>query len=350
MSPEPVWSNPLTDMNPSGEVSVSVVVTHWRRKQRLFELIDHLLGWLPHVPGGGVELLIVDSASVESAEVAVCLAGIQARLAQEQPGFPFRFSLLPENGGPSKARQHGLQLAKGHYIQYLDDDDWIKPEKIPNQFLWASANHFPDVVASRWAIAPATAAIGTTVSERLQEPDFSAPALLTVLEVFTHLSACLLKRQALLDVQAFAEGYWLVEDVHLQLKLIAAGASLAVAPSQDPLFFYRSSPTDRSLSSATDRSPFVQACLRNVEFAEGVLQASDGVAQADRPRLASLYGQHLSSLHDHDPERFRSVWRHVYDLDARWLPNAPMLRRISRLVGYPLAEQLRASLARIRHR
>ena len=331
-------------------IAVSVVVTHWRRKQRLLELIDDLLGWLPPVLDGNVELVIVDSASSESAEVGVALAEIQSRLAREWPGFRFRFSLRPENGGPSLARRHGLELARGRYIQFLDDDDWITPEKISYQWQWASDHHVPDVVASRWAIAPSTAVIGTTVSERFQDPDFSAPPLLAVLDVFTHLSACLLKRQRLLDVQAFSEGYWLVEDVHLQLKLIGAGASLAVAPSEDPLFFYRSSPTDRSLSRATDRGPFIEACLRNVRFAESLLDAGDGLSQTDRSRLASLYGQHLSHLHDTAPDQFSSVWRHVGELDPHWLPNAPMLRRISRLVGYPMAEWLRSSSARIKRR
>lgn len=337
-------------MDPSAEFSVSVVVTHWRRKQRLFELLDYLLAWLPRVPGGSVELVVVDSASEESAEVAEVLTDRQSRLALQQPEFPFRFSLLPENGGPSLARRHGLQLARGQYIQFLDDDDWIMPEKISRQFEWAECHNFPDVVASRWALAPAEAGIGTTVSERFQDPDFSFPQSLAVLDVFTHLSACLLKRQALAEVQAFAEGYWLVEDVHLLLKLISKGACLMVAPSPDPLFCYRMSPTDRSLSRATDRGPFAQACLRNLTFAETFLRPVDGLAQRDRSRLASLYGQHLSYLHDHAPDQFRSVLQHVYELDASWLPHAPMLQRVTRLVGYRLAERLRASLTKLRGR
>ena len=38
-----------------------------------------------------------------------------------------------ENGGPGLAREAGRQIARGEFIQYLDSDDWLLPNKFEDQ-------------------------------------------------------------------------------------------------------------------------------------------------------------------------------------------------------------------------
>ena len=53
------------------------------------------------------------------------------------------------NAGASAARNHGLRLATGDFIQYLDADDLLAPDKIERQLLVLGS--FPRAVASaRW--------------------------------------------------------------------------------------------------------------------------------------------------------------------------------------------------------
>ena len=70
------------------------------------------------------ECIIIDDGSTDNtAEVA-------ANLALHDP----RVRLLQKiNGGSASARDYGLTNAKGEYIQFLDADDKIEPEKFDRQ-------------------------------------------------------------------------------------------------------------------------------------------------------------------------------------------------------------------------
>lgn len=70
------------------------------------------------------EMIIVDDGSTDnSVEV------IQAIIAEDS-----RIKLIhKENGGSASARNIGLALAKGEFIQFLDADDTIAPDKLQRQ-------------------------------------------------------------------------------------------------------------------------------------------------------------------------------------------------------------------------
>lgn len=46
-----------------------------------------------------------------------------------------------ENGGTASARQLGLTLAQGEYIQFLDSDDLLSPDKLERQITFMEQNH-----------------------------------------------------------------------------------------------------------------------------------------------------------------------------------------------------------------
>lgn len=55
-----------------------------------------------------------------------------------------------ENQGAPAARNAGLKKASGEYIQFLDGDDLLKPDKITHQLALADANHFPDLIVGSY--------------------------------------------------------------------------------------------------------------------------------------------------------------------------------------------------------
>lgn len=330
----------------------SIIITHWNRAQHLANLITYILRSSTQNDQTHAsliaEVIVVDSPSASSASVRQQLQGITQKYTTSIPLKPI---YLSENRGPSFARSQGLNVATGDYIQFLDDDDWIAPEKLPTQLCWASNHRDADVIASIWARVPSTAGIEEVKTAELQTPDFSSPLALAVLERFTPLMACLLKRSTLLAIDAFQEGYWLVEDVQLQLKLISNYARFTIAPSTVPLFFYRSSPPTGSLSTAADRLPFLEACLRNLRLAEDILSPDSSLLGSERRRLAVLYGQLARGVFPLNRQLFSQILARIAQLDPHYIPaGPPALRLASKLLGYPRAEQLSHWTCRLRNR
>ena len=53
----------------------------------------------------------------------------------------------PQKGAPY-ARNRGLQEVKGEYVQFLDADDLLEPNKIAHQVSLLKENNFPDIIAA----------------------------------------------------------------------------------------------------------------------------------------------------------------------------------------------------------
>jgi glycosyltransferase involved in cell wall biosynthesis len=70
-----------------------------------------------------IELIIVDDGSTDNSVSIIQ----QYNLSRSQ------VILLPENGGPSRSRNIGINLAKGDFIAFLDSDDYWFPDKVSQQ-------------------------------------------------------------------------------------------------------------------------------------------------------------------------------------------------------------------------
>ena len=86
-----------------------------------------------------LELIIVDDGSTDStADVAKSLTGLDVRYVY-QP-----------NGGPARARNHGLRLARGDVIALLDADDLWPPDRLRCQLRYLERDPLTDVVLGRF--------------------------------------------------------------------------------------------------------------------------------------------------------------------------------------------------------
>ncbi len=109
---------------------ISVIIPTYNRATYLGEAIDSVLAqtvWAGRPSSGSFELLIVDDGSTDGTSDIVASFGGRVD-----------YHVQP-HAGVSRARNFGLQLARGEYIAFLDSDDlWMK-DKIQVQMSYFKA-------------------------------------------------------------------------------------------------------------------------------------------------------------------------------------------------------------------
>ncbi len=83
------------------------------------------------------EVIIVNDGSCDDGKTREILSEIKTKYAKL---FKIKIIELPENLGPSKARNIGWETAVETYVAFLDADDAWHPEKIRKQYGWMAAH------------------------------------------------------------------------------------------------------------------------------------------------------------------------------------------------------------------
>ena len=113
---------------------VSIIIPTHNRKSLLSEAIDSCLAQ----SYSNIEILIIDDGSTDDTEAFI-------RSVLSGAGKTKVSYTVQVNGGACNARNHGLRLAQGEYIQFLDSDDVLLPDKISRQISAATAGGVSDV-------------------------------------------------------------------------------------------------------------------------------------------------------------------------------------------------------------
>jgi glycosyltransferase involved in cell wall biosynthesis len=235
------------------------------------------------------------------------------------------------NYGASTTLNRGWQAAAGDWIQFLDANDLLAPDKFEVQLRHAS--QLPDVICSSWQhlerAGDAWKPVGTVKSLRI--------AGSMVLKLVSHdagtLGPALFRRQLLEKVGGFSDGLVYPNAQHLLLKLWGQGGKFVEAPSLSPLYFAHQ-PTN--LRTA-DRVDLARRHLQNVVVAEAMLrQQKPGVlAQQDKSDIARLCSESLSVLYDHDWAAFQQYWQWLREVVPGFVPqHSTKLKLATLVVGY----------------
>lgn len=102
---------------------VSIVVPIYNKEQILYKCLDSLVNQTMQ----DIEIILINDGSTDNSE-AVCLDYVE-----KYPNLVQYHAF--ENGGVSKARNRGIDLATGEYIGFVDSDDWVSLDFCEKMYL-----------------------------------------------------------------------------------------------------------------------------------------------------------------------------------------------------------------------
>lgn len=280
-----------------------------------------------------IEVILVDNGSVDNG----------LRLAENilsAGRSPFEIIRLAHNGGPSYARNIGWRRARAPWIQFLDSDDLLLPEKLEHQLRFAAnASSTTAVIYSEWQNYVFNGE--WTPAPPVKDPNLDSDLIGNLLETdhFISTGSQIFRRAWLEHVGGFDENCWLIEDVHLSLRLAMAGGAFLRARAGRPLFYYRK--RGHSSLSGSRRADFLNGCVRNYQLAENYWRQQGLLSEARARFLLSGYEGLLHNLIEADPAGFDSLLAHLRLLKPDWEPLYDRrIRLLSSMIGYRHAAQL----------
>jgi GT2 family glycosyltransferase len=287
-----------------------------------------------------LEVVLVDDRSTDAsarvAEVALASAGIPHRLV---PG---------PGEGPAAARNLGFWASTSEWVHFLDSDDLLHTLKTPLQWRVAKAAG-PEVavVYSSWSsLVLRDGAWAAEAGMRHAAGLDEGPIALARSEGFVPNGSQIFRRAWVERAGGYDASLHPIEDVGLQIRIAMLGGRFVFVPSEEPLFLYR---RRRGSFSTCDSHRFHRACYLSIQRVESFYREAGALTAARSRELAQLYLMQARFAARHDPPAFGEVWDRIRALDPGFAPaGPPLLRRASRLFGYPRAERLSVWRERIR--
>lgn len=132
---------------------ISIIIPVYNAEKYLHRCIDSIITQTYHV----WELILVDDGSTDSS----------GKICDEYASLDKRITVCHiQNGGPSRARNYGIDKSTGDYVYFVDADDWIEPSSV-HDFLGKSNESF-DICFQNYVLHNPD---GTSVITDIQEKE-----------------------------------------------------------------------------------------------------------------------------------------------------------------------------------
>ena len=217
---------------------VSVVVTCYNYAHYLEGCIQSILAQTYQ----DFEIILIDDGSTdETPDIA--------KKFQTVPNF---FYVRQQNSGQARATNHGIELAKGTYVAFLDADDAWLPKKLEKQIALFDQPRVGVVYSKLKEMDPE----GNILVEvgpvgRHWQPQAGSVVDWLLFENFTPFSSSMVRKQCLQDLGGLDENLSMVTDWDLWLRL---SMHWEFAYVDEPLILYRRGHSQMSANSATMRA------------------------------------------------------------------------------------------------
>jgi glycosyltransferase involved in cell wall biosynthesis len=305
---------------------VSVVIPAYNAEKWVSETIASVLSQTYK----DLEIVLVDDGSTDRT-VAFAEESLKGCV------FPYRI-LRQLNTGAAGARNCGWRSARGSWVQFLDADDLLEPQKIELQVARTTCSESVDVIYSNWQKLIWNQ--GAWKPTDFRTPFIRSDALADILSDrnFLQLGSLLFKTSILGVVGGFDASHEPIEDVGLCVKIAITGGSFVKAESNVPVSSYRDLP--RSFSKINHRR-FVESCIKNAKLAEQYIQPNPHKSPRTVEAIVDVYFAGARYFAGLDWKRFEEIVSDIEVLRPAFVPNVPaQLSILSRIAGYRRAERL----------
>ena len=237
-----------------------------------------------------------------------------------------------DHAGAPAARNKGLATALGEYVQFLDSDDLLLPEKVGHQVALAQAAA-ADLVAGAFVRLSDS---GSRSPRGVGEDAWTA----LVWSQMGVTSADLWRRSAVLAAGGWKEGQHSSQEYELMFRMLCNGARVAFDHTALTEKIHR----DGSISAAHDapvRESYLRLCIDVLEHLETV----DALTRPRRQRILDSILLKVRTLYPYDREAALRYYRCAIPwtfLPSPGSENALSFVLLSKVVGLDLAERLRA--------
>lgn len=251
-------------------------------------------------------------------------------------GDRIRWDAGPNRGG-NAARNRLLEMAEGDWLQYLDADDYLMPDKIASQVVGLRTHPGVDVL-----FGPVTIEWHHDDAIRVTQmpiPEPHDPWRLLALWHLPQTGAPLWRKSALEDVGKWLTNQPCCQEHELYLRLLMAGKHLTFYPASGAVYRRFSN------GSLSTRAPDLVRCerLKIEKRIEDHLTAIGALTPQRQAAINQARFEMARSVWNEDRSQARAILATIVGIDS-FQPNgptAPLLYRLAyRLFGFEMAERI----------
>ena len=272
----------------------------------------------------GVEVIAVNDGSSDNT----------AEVVRER--FGFVRLLETTNRGVSHARNLGMSIAQGDFLQFLDADDLLAPGKLSKQV--AAMNHTgADVSYGDWNRLEPSDEDNFRAGEIINRKMETEPEIALFTDFWCPLAAYLFRKEIVTKVSSWNADLPVIQDARFTLDCALHGAKFTYVSSV--MASYRTH-LHGSLSTRNPEAALSDQ-LRNAEQVEQWWRAHGGLPETRRRALLKVYGHIARASYEQHREIFAAACVALERINPKYIPSSPKsLAAVSRLTGYRTAESI----------
>lgn len=273
---------------------------------------------------GNMQVIVVDDGSTD---------GSGEYVVRKYPEIEL---IASENRGVSHARTLGFQHARGDYIQYLDADDKLAPNKINRQVKLLTCSKL-DIVYGSWQKFILTTNGEKLVGEVVDRQLSDCPELDLMNDFWCPPAAYLLTRQACLKIGGWSLDLPVIQDARYFLDAAINGCTFI--RDAELACYYRTGSAE-SLSQK-NKQRFVRDCYIKSRQIELLWKQKSKLDEAHIQELVKSYFHVARNSFDSDRALFKEACADLKRLSPNFIPKNPKaLHFCSKFFGYETAEQI----------